>query len=150
MTSTHHSPSSHAGPGRSHRAGASCGKGHWSATNIFAMVLGFILFAPLGFAVLLWSLAGHPIEELPGWLRDKWRQLKGHTGHAGHCRHGSDNVVFDEYQQAQHDRIDEIRDEIRRRGEAFRDFRSDSKRRQDQAEFEAFMSTSPGQRPASD
>lgn len=147
MTSTHQTQSSHAGPGRSHRAGACCGKGHWSATNIVAMVLGFILFWPLGLAVLAWSFTGHPIEELPGWLRDKWRQLKGHKAP---CQRGSDNVVFDEYQQAQHDRIDEIKEEIRRRGEAFQEFRSDTRRRQDQAEFDDFMSTSPGQRPASD
>ncbi len=147
MTSTHQSQTSHAGPDRSHRRGACCGKGHWSATNILAMVIGFLVFWPLGLAVLAWSVSGRPVEDMPGWLRDKWRQLRGHKAVG---KGASDNTVFEAYQQAQHDRIDEIRDEIRRRGEAFQAFRSDARRRQDQAEFDAFMSHSPGQRPASD
>lgn len=143
MTSTHQSQSSHAGSGKFRR----CGKGYWSATNIVAMVLGFIVFAPLGLAILLWSVAGRPVEELPGWLRDMWRQLRGHKDWG---KRGGDNTVFDEYQQAQHDRIDEIKEEIRRRAEAFRDFRADANRRRDREEFDAFMGTNPGQRPASD
>ena len=143
MTSTQQSQSRRTGSGQCRRSN----KGHWSAANIGVMVIGFLLWAPLGFAVLLWSLFGYPIEELPGWLRDRWRQLRGHTGG---CKRSSDNLVFNEYQQAQHDRIDEIKEEIRHRATAFSDFRTDAKRRRDQEEFDAFMGTNPGQRPVSD
>jgi hypothetical protein len=63
----------------------------------------------------------------------------------GHARtpNESDNIVFDEYQQTQYDRIREIKEEIKRRTEAFRAFRFDAKRRQDQQEFEAFMASNP-------
>ncbi len=145
MSATHTSQSSHSHSHQSHRGSSCCGRGHWSGTNIVAMVLGFFLFAPLGFAVLLWTIAGHPIEELPGWLRDKWQQLfRG----AARTRGDSDNVVFNEYQQTQYDRIREIKEEIRRRAEAFRNFRFDAKRRRDQHEFDEFMATSPGQKTA--
>lgn len=121
-----------------------CGSGHWSGANIVAMVLGFIIFPPLGFAVLLWTILGHPIQELPGWLRDKWVQFFHKSSTKAH--NDSENIVFDEYQQTQHDRIREIREEIKRRAEAFRSFRFDAKRRKDQEEFDEFMSSKPDTR----
>jgi hypothetical protein len=128
--------------GIDHQAGGGLFKrGHWSGANIAAMVLGFLVFAPLGLVVLAWALMGRPVQELPGWVRDKWRQFSGGERPASH--NGSDNVVFNEYQQTQYDRIREIKDEIRQRAEAFRAFRADAKRRQDRKEFEEFMSTKP-------
>lgn len=118
-----------------------CRGGHWSGANIAAMVLGFVLFPPLGFVVLVWTILGHPIQELPGWVRDKWSQTFG--SRPARQTEGGDNVVFNQYQQTQYDRIREIKDEIRRRAEAFRSFRSDAKRRQDQREFDEFMSSGP-------
>jgi hypothetical protein len=106
------------------------------------MVLGFIIFPPLGLVVLVWALMGRPIQDLPAWVRQKWNQFFPGTRSAAY--HDSDNVVFNEYQQTQYDRIREIRDEIGRRAEAFRTFRADAQRRKDQKEFEEFMSTNPG------
>lgn len=117
------------------------GGGHWSGANIAAMVLGFIIFAPLGFAVLIWTVLGHPIQELPAWLRDKWTRLR--QGNNPGTYGESDNSVFNEYQQTQFDRIREIRDEIRNRAEAFRQYRADAKRRKERQEFDDFMSNRP-------
>jgi hypothetical protein len=119
----------------------SCGRGHWSGANIVAMVLGFIIFPPLGFAVLLWTILGHPIHELPGWVRDKWDQFF-RKNNAGTYKE-SENIVFNEYQQTQYDRIREIKEEIKRRAEAFRSFRFDAKRRKDRKEFDEFMASKP-------
>ncbi|MCB1791042.1 MAG: DUF2852 domain-containing protein [Gammaproteobacteria bacterium] len=117
-----------------------CRSGHWSGANIAAMVVGFMLFPPLGIAVLVWTLLGRPVQELPGWVRDKWVQFRsGSARSVGE----SDNVVFNDYQQTQHDRIREIREEIGRRAEAFRAYRADSKRRQDKKEFDDFMANRP-------
>lgn len=119
-----------------------CGGGNWSGANIAAMVLGFIIFVPLGLVVLVWALMGRPIQQLPAWVRGKWRQLFGDRRSGG--LDDSDNEIFNEYQQTQYDRIREIKDEIRQRAEAFRAFRFDAKRRRDRKEFEAFMATKPG------
>lgn len=119
----------------------SCGRGHWSSANIVAMVLGFIIFPPLGFVVLLWTILGHPIQELPGWVREKWDQVF-RKGNAGTYK-DSENIVFDEYQQTQYDRIREIKEEIKKRAEAFRTFRFNAKRRKDQEEFDEFMANKP-------
>lgn len=123
--------------------GRPCGGGHWSGANIAAMVLGFVIFPPLGIVVLVWTLFGRPIQELPGWVRDKWTQWFGKGG--PRTSSDSTNSVFNDYQQTQYDRIREIRDEIGRRAEAFRTFRSDAKRRKDQQEFDDFMANKPQQ-----
>lgn len=142
MSSTQYSQASQSGSRCSHR-GASCRwGGHWSAANIGAIVLAFFIWVPLGFAVLLWAATGHAIDDLPAWLRDKWRQVNSIGKRA---TDDSDNAVFNEYQQTQHDRIREIKDEIRRRAESFRNFRKDARRRQDQREFDEFMATNPAE-----
>lgn len=142
MTSAHYENSDHSHRRKcSHEGFGGCGKGHWSGANIFAMVLGFVIFPPLGLVVLFWTLAGHPIQELPEAVRNKWQQFK-----AGGCKHSearTDNAVFNEYQQTQYDRIREIKEEIGNRAERFKTFRSDAKRRADQEEFDRFMSDSP-------
>jgi len=141
MSSINYSGSDQARGGCSHGGpGLHCG-GNWSGVNIAAMVLGFIVFPPLGFVVLVWALMGRPIQELPAWIREKWQKL--FPGARSLSFSDSDNVVFNEYQQTQYDRIREIKDEIGRRAEAFRAFRFDAKRRQDQKEFEDFMARNP-------
>ncbi len=119
----------------------SCGSGHWSGANIAAMVLGFIIFPPLGFVVLLWTILGHPIQDLPGWVRDKWDQIFRKS--SAEAYKDSENIIFTEYQQTQYDRIREIKEEIKKRAEAFRSFRFNAKRRKDQEEFDEFMASKP-------
>jgi hypothetical protein len=118
-----------------------CGRGHWSGPNIAAMVLGFIIFAPLGFVVLVWTILGHPVQELPGWVRNKWNQV--FRSRSAGSNNDSDNSVFNDFQQTQYDRIQEIKEEIRKRADAFRAYRDNLKRRQDQQEFDDFMSNKP-------
>lgn len=141
MSSTHSSNMNQSDGNRFRGGSHKCGGGHWSGANIAAMVLGFIVFAPLGLVVLVWTIMGRPIQELPGWVRDKWSQYFGGTSAPGY--RDNENVVFNEYQQTQYDRIREIKDEIKRRAEAFRSFRFDAKRRKDQQEFDDFMASDP-------
>ena len=121
--------------------GRGCSGGHWSAANIAAMVLGFIIFAPIGFVILVWSILGNPVQELPSWVRYQWNRIF-RSNSAGSVKN-EDNVIFNEYQQTQHDRIREIKDEIRKRAEAFREFRANSQRRKDRQEFDDFMANKP-------
>ena len=141
MSSTDYSTAGHSRGRCFHGDIRQCGSGHWSGANIAAMVLGFIIFAPLGFVVLVWTILGHPIQELPNWLRDKWAQI--FRTHTTRTYNDSENIVFNEYQQTQYDRIREIKEEIRNRAGAFRAFRFDAKRRKDQQEFDDFMASKP-------
>lgn len=120
--------------GRSHR---------WSGVNIAVMVIGFIIFWPIGLIVLAWIMSGRDVRDLPAAIKARWEQFFGGTGIEPRFTQGSDNVVFNEYQQTQYDRISEIKNEIRERAKRFRDFSMQAKRRAHQEEFERFMAASP-------
>ena len=128
----------------SHNKGSGCcgfGAGaNWSVTNIVAMVIGFVLFWPLGLFMLYWIFKGRDVMDLRRHLAEKWNRFKGNEGTEAN---GTDNQVFNEYQQTQYDRIREIKDEIKERARRFAQFRSDAKRRADEEEFRRFMDDSP-------
>ena len=132
-----------------HRSrGHCCGwgrKGNWGGFNIAAMVLGFIIFWPLGLFILFWVMSGRNVKELPQGIRDTWARMTGHwnNGNGVYSTGSNDNVVFNEYQDAQYDRIREIREEIKERTRRFREFRANAKRRADEEEFSRFMNDRP-------
>ena len=121
------------------------GGGNWSGLNIAAMVFGFILFWPIGLFILFWIITGRSVQELYRWTRRQWGKLTENWNDGdGFAPTGrTDNVVFNEYQQTQHDRIREIKDEIKERASRFASYRADAKRRADEEEFNRFMSDSP-------
>ncbi len=121
---------------RSHKR--CCSKGNWSGMNIATMVIGFILFWPIGLLVLYWIFTGRNVKDLPGAVQDKWTNMFG-SGKRGEDSSGA-NTVFDEFQQTQYDRITEMKEEIKNRARSFKNFRADAKRRADEAEFNEFMS----------
>lgn len=118
------------------------GKAKWSGLNIAALVIGFAVFWPLGFFFLYWILSGRQVRDLPEKMQAQWNKYMQRDGAAK--RYGvSDNVVFNEYQQAQYDRIYEIKQEIKTRARHFQAFRADAKRRSDEEEFNRFMASTP-------
>jgi len=121
----------------------SCSKGNWSAMNIAAMVIGFILFWPVGLLILYWNITGRNLKDLPGAVQDKWSSIfnKSWGGMKKSDQTYAENSVFNEYQQTQFDRIAEIKEEIMNRAKSFKDFQSEAKRRADEAEFKEFMSS---------
>ncbi|MGU9956983.1 MAG: DUF2852 domain-containing protein [Arenicellales bacterium WSBS_2016_MAG_OTU3] len=132
---------------RSH--GHCCGglgkRGNWSGTNIACMVLGFILFWPIGLFVLYWIVTGRNVKELPQAIRHQWSKVTRRSSDNGdfHANGRSANVVFDEFQQTQFDRIRELKEEIKERSRRFSEYRSNAKRHSDEEEFERFMSGVP-------
>ena len=126
------------------RSWSSCSygrRGHWTGGNIAAMVIGFVLFWPVGLLVLFWTMSGRNVRDLPGAIREKWSGFAGQWG--GGSRHSTNNVVFNEFQQTQYDRIREIKDEIKERSSRFNEYRADAKRRADEEEFNSFMADTP-------
>ena len=120
--------------------------GNWSAMNIAAMVLGFILFWPIGLFILFWIITGRNVRDLADGVRHQWSKMtqnwNSHDSLGKEDRNG--NMVFNEFQQTQYDRIREIKDEIKERARRFGDYRADAKRRADKEEFNRFMSDVPG------
>ena len=54
--------------------GKSCG--NWSGLNIAAMVLGFVIFWPIGLLILFWNMSGRDVRDLPQGIREMWSGLK--------------------------------------------------------------------------
>ncbi len=120
-----------------------CSRGNWSGLNIAVMVIGFVLFWPVGLLVLYWNFTGRNVKDLPGAIQEKWYAMRSGS-FGGSCESdqvNGENSVFDEFQQTQYDRIIEIKEEIKNRAHSFRNYRSDAKRQADEAEFKEFMST---------
>lgn len=122
-----------------------CRKGNWSGMNIAAMVLGFVFFWPVGLAILFWIISGRNVQELPQALRNQWSKMSAnwHGDRRANLGALSDNVVFNEFQQTQYDRIREIKEEIKERSRRFAEYRAAARRRADEAEFAQFMSDTP-------
>lgn len=130
----------------------------WTPFGIGMMVLGYIVFWPLGLVLTLWMVSGRHVAELPraigqtvsgwfprrdgeaagGWSEKAWSEKA--WSHEGFSRsRSSGNTVFDDYQQTQYDRISDIKREIKDTWHRFRDFRRDEQRRQERDEFDRFM-----------
>ena len=125
------------------RNGQRCG-GNWSGLNIAAMVVGFVLFWPVGLFLLFWIITGGDVKGLPDAVRGLWSRIDDLLrGNGSDTRATTENVVFNEFQQAQYERIREIKDEVKKRAQRFRDFRANAKRRADEEEFDQFMSDAP-------
>ena len=122
------------------------GARRWNAPNAIAVVLSLMLFGPLGLLVLAWVLSGRDVRELPDAVARLWAAVSGARdgdGFAGLGRASTGNVVFDDYQRTQHERIREIREEMATRARRFAEFRDDARRRADEEEFERFMASAP-------
>lgn len=124
-----------------HTSGGCCSKGNWSGINIAAMVIGFILFWPLGLVVLYWNIRGRNLKDLPDAIQGLWARFFSGSQRSEHEQ--GENSVFDEYQQTQYDRIKEIKEEIKDRARRFNIFRADASRRVEEKEFKDFMSKNP-------
>ena len=115
---------------------------NWSALNIFVMVFAFIVAWPIGLFILFWICTGRDVSELFGMAKSFWDKNFG-SEQQFVAPTDTDNVVFNEYQQTQYDRINELKEEIKVRANRFYEYRSDAKRRADEEEFKNFMSNGP-------
>jgi len=118
-------------------------KGNWSGMNIAVMVVAFVLFWPIGLVVLYWNIKGRDVKDLPSAIKQKWAEMFNGSSNSGLRHSQSENTVFNEYQQTQYERINEIKEEIKNRASRFNVFKSDAKRRVDETEFKDFMSNNP-------
>jgi hypothetical protein len=98
----------------------------WTPLGVAAMILGFLVWWPLGFAVLAYILWGGSIDQL---LKDTVDQFKSKATYGG----GSGNAAFDEYRKQTLKRLEEEQAE-------FADYVERLRKARDQEEFDRFMS----------
>ena len=106
----------------------------WTPANIGSVVLGFMLFWPVGLFVLFYVLSGGDMAQVfhrtKDWVSDK-------VGGMGATRDSSGNAAFDSYRDETLSRLEEEQ-------RAFGDFMERLKRARDQEEFDRFMNERRG------
>lgn len=115
----------------------------WSPFNIAAMVIGFIIFFPIGLAILFWNIwtarrqrsefAFAGMNPMNNWTAAPWSQTTRDLSR------NSGNAVFEDYKKATLERLEEERRKLAAEQDAFASFLDDLKRAKDRTEFEHFM-----------
>jgi hypothetical protein len=117
----------------------------WTPATIALMVIGFMVFWPLGLAMLAYIIWG---DRLEGFKRDVNRATDGVF--AG-CRRGADrahrwghgtrtgNVAFDDWREKELERLAEERRKLDEMLSEFDEYARELRRAKDQDEFDRFM-----------
>lgn len=122
----------------------------WTPATIALMVLGFMIFWPLGLAMLAYILWG---ERLDGFKRDVNSATDSMASQFRGCRRGpraaarTGNVAFDDWREAELKRLHEERmklDEVRAE---FDEYSRELRRAKDQEEFDRFMADKKTSKP---
>lgn len=119
-------------------------KPEWSFVTIALMVLGFIIFWPLGLAMLAYILWGERFggsaDKAEAWVREKkaWARNCKHR-YGGHARRSSGNLAFDEYREEQLKRLEEERKRLDEEVNEFHEYMRNLQKARDREEFDRFM-----------
>ena len=118
----------------------------WTPATIGLMVLGFIVFWPLGLAMLAYIIWGDRFEGFKRGFRSEFRGAK--EGFFGACRgrlarhYGpgrTGNVAFDEWREKELERLEEERRKLDETLKEFDDYLRELRRAKDKEEFDRFM-----------
>jgi len=125
----------------------------WTPATIALMVLGFVVFWPLGLAMLAYILWGDRFHDMARDAKEQWKTspMKDAVNRMGqgsyHMRTG--NVAFDDYRERELKRLEEERAKLDTMRAEFDDFLRELRRARDQEEFDRFMANR-GRGPAQD
>jgi hypothetical protein len=122
-------------------------KPQWGPLTIALMVLGFIIWWPLGLAMLAYIVWGENFggsaEKAQGWVNRQRGWAREHCGPNGRHRHGfrhsSGNAAFDEYRTEQLKRLEEERKRLDEEINAFHEYMRNLRMAKDREEFDRFM-----------
>ena len=127
-------------------------KPQWSPLTIALMVLGFIIFWPLGLAMLGYIIWGEKFGGSAEKAQAYWNKgcnfVKSNK-HAGFSRTdftSSGNAAFDEYRAEQLRRLEEERARLDAEIDAFHEYMANLRKAKDRDEFDRFMSEHRGNR----
>jgi len=125
----------------------------WSPITVLAMVLGFVVFWPLGLAVLAYILWGERFGWSPanaerwvnrqkqagGWCRGGDQARRNHGFSAWGNGPSSGNAAFDTYREEQLKRLDEERRRLDEEVGEFHDYMRNLRMARDREEFDRFL-----------
>ena len=153
------------GPG----AAPGCGSMGWKPIELVAMVLGFVVFWPIGLAILfakMWQRKSAYNGDIPSFLEAKFREKWGehwqskwdnwemkmgrHWGCGARADFGgrawdfrssrsSGNLAFDEWRETELARLEEERQKLLAAEREFVEYMENLRRAKDREEFDRFM-----------
>lgn len=114
----------------------------WTPFTILLMILGFVVFWPLGLLMLAYILWGDRIPDFRRNVGDSGRQwtreFRG-CGSGSRNTSRSGNVAFDEYRAKELERLEQERRRLDEDRREFEEFVRNLRRAKDQEEFDRFM-----------
>jgi hypothetical protein len=133
-------------------------KPQWSPITIALMVLGFIVFWPLGLAVLGYIMWGEKFGGSAEKAQACWEQgrswFTSNKPRGGHWHRyastSSGNAAFDEYRAEQLRRLEEERARLDAEIDAFHEYMANLHKAKDREEFDRFMADRRGSRQGYD
>ena len=117
----------------------------WTPATIALMVLGFVVFWPLGLAMLAYIIFGDRLKSFKKDANDTvdgmFASCRGKFGRRGGSafRSATGNVAFDVWRDAELSRLDEERRKLDEMREEFDSYVRELRRAKDQEEFDRFM-----------
>lgn len=114
----------------------------WTPATVALMVLGFVVFWPLGLAMLAYILFGDRFKEFKrdaNGMADSMFSKCRRGPYRGHARHFTGNVAFDEWRKNELDRLEEERRKLDETRAQFDEYMRELRRAKDQEEFDRFM-----------
>lgn len=116
-----------------------CSNRRWSPLNIALMVGGFVLFWPLGLAMLAWIIWGDEIRRIWNEMKTQFGSVSRPASRWTPSAAATGNMAFDEYRARELRRLEEERRKIDAMRAEFEAFLNEVRRAKDQEEFERFM-----------
>lgn len=118
----------------------------WTPVTIAMMIIGFMIYWPLGLAMIAYIIWGDRLEGMKDDLNratDKVSETfkqSTHTSRTG-------NVAFDEWREVELARLEEERQKLNESVREFEEYQRELRRAKDAEEFEAFMKSRKGKAP---
>lgn len=116
----------------------------WTPATVALMVLGFVVFWPLGLAMLAYILFGDRFREFKREANGKMdgmfsRCRSGRSSRMNRHFNDSGNVAFDDWRKGEIERIEAERRKLDEMREEFDAYMRELRRARDQEEFDRFM-----------
>ncbi len=114
----------------------------WTPVTIAMMIFGFMIYWPLGLAMIAYIVWGDRLDYFKDEVNratDKFANGCTKGSNRSWRRAPSGNVAFDEWREAELERLDEERRKLDAMRKEFEDYSRELRRAKDQQEFERFM-----------
>lgn len=115
----------------------------WTPATIALMILGFMVFWPLGFAMLAYIVFGDRFDVFKRDINTAADNLAANFKPARYTAR-TGNVAFDDWRESELDRLHEERRKLDEMRQEFDDYMRELRRAKDQEEFDAFMAERKG------